>query len=249
MSKKVLTSLLVAVFLIGTVATVAISATYEVPEDYDTITEALASDEVGADDTIDVRSDYDFDGEEFPILVQKDDVTIDGNEADFDGNAGDAPFLTVGAKTRLNDEGVQKNIPVSGITVKNFVVNGETPVAFVVKHAEDVTIEDNTVDASAEGDWIGEGIRLIDTTTSTVTDNTITAVGSDKIYETDAKENLVGGNGIGIFVQNSSDNELSDNTVSIPGWACSSTTKKKIKWPETRSPGIPTRTISTAAWS
>ena len=216
MNKRKLGFGLALVLLVGILVVPVTGATLEVPGTYDTITEALEAASPG--DTINVAETYSFSGEEFPILVQKDGVTINGNEAVFDLDTGNNVFFTVGAKRYVDpDTGEKKYDRVSGVTIKNFVVEGDTPVAFVVKHADNVTLEANTIDAYLADDYsseIQEGIRLIDTNDSTIEGNTITEVGEKS---PDREGNLTSADGIGIFLQRSDNNILTGNIVKRSG--------------------------------
>jgi len=216
MNKRKLGFGLALVLLVGILVFPVTGATLEVPGTYDTITEALKA--ASANDTINVAETYSFSGEEFPILIQKDGITINGNEAVFDSNTGNKALFTVGAKRYVDpDTGEKKYDRVSGVTIKNFVVEGFTPVAFVVKHADNVTLEGNTIDAFLAGApqrQIREGIRLIDTDNSIIESNTITEVGGKS---TDREGNLTNADGIGIFLQKSDNNLLTGNIVERSG--------------------------------
>jgi len=201
-NKRSMTALAVmalAVFLLGLVASAAGPAVWNVPGDFATITDALAVASPG--DTIQVESGYTGDGETFPILVQKDNISIiatDGVKL-ATGGIGSHAIFVVGAYRELNpDSDEYEPVTINGVTIKGFFIDsGTADIAFVVKNATYVTIEDNEIDSDVNLD---EGIRLIDATHCTIKDNVI-----DSIAE------------IGIFLQNSDSNTLIDNTVRNAG--------------------------------
>ena len=182
-----------------------------------TITDALAVASPG--DKILVGSSYDSSNEKFPILVQKDNITIEADgTVEIVGEVSKAVFV-VGAHRVYNpDLDRYEVVRVSGVTIKGFTITADdddadgdfwdeplADVGIVVKEADDVTIVDNYICATLEG------IRLLDATGCTVTGNTVTKIGP---YAVGTVEHY---QGIGIFLEHADGNTLTSNTVTYCG--------------------------------
>jgi|GEM_PF-4563716 len=207
------TALLVALFVLFAAAG-ATAETWHVTDDFSTITDALAAASPG--DTIEVSSTYDFAGEKFPILVQKNDITLTGLGAgpviDKDIRS-HAAFSVIAKRVYNAQEKEYEKDRISGVTIENFTVKGKADIGFLIKHADNITLQDNTVDASADGDSVLEGIRLIDATGSMIAENMVMGVEDIGIFlqkstDNTLSENSVDSSGLGLFVYKSEDNEV-----------------------------------------
>jgi len=175
-------------------AGLASAATHYVPGDFATITAALAAADPG--DTIVVRDTYTGAGETFPILVQKDDITIRAEgDVTITGEESKAVFA-VGA-LREYDEATHTYVikRVSGVTIQGFTIGDPDDtvtedIGIVVKDADNVQILENEIVGTIEG------IRLFRAQGCYVAGNIVT----------DAQ-------GIGIFLEQSHTNVLEENTV------------------------------------
>jgi parallel beta-helix repeat protein len=198
-----------------------------VPADYDTITEALTHAVPGS--TILVAASYnpDVDGdgdiepdtgdEQFPILVQKDNITIIASGTVLIAGNADSPVFVVGAYRQF-DPVTDLYVPqrVSGVTIEGFTIGIDptdldlpmSPIGILVKEAKTVTIKNNTIYGT------GEGIRLLDSTGCTISGNTISGIG--RIIDYGPPITLTF-NGIGIFLERSANNTLTNNTVMLCG--------------------------------
>ena len=195
------TALLVALFVLFAAAG-ATAETWHVTDDFSTITDALAAASPG--DTIEVSSTYDFTGERFPILVQKDDLTIKGlgGGAVLKTDTQSHAVFTVGAKREYNTSTDEyETVRVSGVTIENFTLRGEADIGFVIKHADNITLANNTVDTRFKGDdKTLQGFRLIDAKGSTLSGNKVMQIKD-----------------IGIFIEESENNNLLNNSVTSSG--------------------------------
>ena len=188
--------------------------TVYVPDDHDTITEALAaaaqsrSNGDPADDItrIVVTEDYDGTGEVFPILVQVDDLTIEADgDVTVEGVNSKAVFV-VGGKRVYNPTTHQYDVVrVQKVTIKGFKITGGD-IGILVKEADEVTLSNNHIYYTA-GEGPMEGIRLLNAAKCLLVENEIVRL-----------------SGIGIFIQGSSSepdksccNVLQGNSVSSCG--------------------------------
>ena len=201
--------------LIGVWAGLAAGATLTVPDQYSTITEALQAAQPG--DEIVVNSSYIGDTEIFPILIQKDNITIrvaEGESVTIVGRASHAVFV-VGAYRTYNEETHEFEVHrVSGVTIRGFTIGDledavQEDVAVVVKEADRVTIEDLVITGTLEG------IRLINASGCTLQGNSISMVG--ELVDADNDGIFDYGRGIGIFLEQSTANHLRDNQVELSG--------------------------------
>ncbi len=192
-------------FMVLAVGVMASAATaHNVPGDFDTITEALAAADPG--DTITVSSNYTGAGEKFPILVQKDNITIQADGDVTVGGLDSHAVFVVGAFQVFNEDEETLEYEyetVKNVTIQGFTLEGKADIGIVVKYADNATITGNTIEP-AVGETIYEGIRLVKATNSTISDNVIRGMGA-------------GDDGIGINVERSIGNTLSGNTVTHSG--------------------------------
>jgi hypothetical protein len=172
MRKSALAMIVIAVLLsIGLVA--AASTRYvgvSGGSPYPTITEALEAAIAG--DTITVLDSYTGEDETFPILIQKNGITLQADgEVVITGIASHAVFV-VGAKRVYNPDIDRYEVErVTGVTIKGFIITSNdvnddgdfidagdilADVGIVVKEADNVTITDNYIVGTLEG------IRLLD---------------------------------------------------------------------------------------
>lgn len=224
MNKRNLVFGLVFTLLVSLLAVPAVADTHTVGSGgYSSITEALAAANPG--DTIEVNSGYDSSNEKFPILVQKDGITIEGNNNLIeDGVSGSMAIFTVGALKGYDSDDPNSYEPttyrdevVQNVTIRNFKIfddNGDgttqsADVAFVLSNVSDVTIESNSIDARDSDDTLLQGIRLIKTSNSTVRHNELFGLGNNSTEP----------NGIGIFLQGegTTGNNIYSNMVEESG--------------------------------
>lgn len=149
---------------------------------YFTITDALASASPG--DTIYVCDNYDSNmvWELFPITVKKDNISIVAHPG-----IGRPKLFVPYSHAGIVFKGV------TGGTVRGLEFRGSGDIGIVVKDSQGVTVEDNLIEG-IEG--LTEGIRVYNSQSTHVLNNTVT-----------------GSSGIGIFLEAATSNELSNNQV------------------------------------
>ena len=210
-------------FLVFALAGLAGAAEIYVPTDYATITEALAVANPG--DTIVVTPAYDSAGETFPILIQKDNVTIRAQGSVVITGDGSSAVFVIGAAKEFvfesTDNCVQAGYEddvVTGVTVEGFTIGDPEDavvedIAIVVKNAAGAKVLNNRIIGTLEG------IRIVHSTGTLVEGNEVTEVEGIGIFlqestGTTLKGNEVAGCGLGLFVYKSA-NTLVDEDVYV----------------------------------
>jgi parallel beta-helix repeat protein len=196
MRKSALAMIAIALLLSFGLVAAAGTTAYVGPGGFASITAALVAANLPGStiDVIDVALNYGG-GNTYPILVQKDGLTIRGHGTLIPGAAGSATFVVGAAKDF--DPGNTTHYTtrrVTGVTVEGFYIHGGE-IGILIKEADEITIRNNMIGDPALGSPY-EGIRLLDATGCTIDTNTITNT-----------------TGIGIFLENSDANTLSGNTV------------------------------------